>query len=76
MKRTADTPLRGQTRGSICVWQSLFKVHNQTLRKVGDNHFRAEHAKVKARQRAGTLERVGKMRRGSLQCSVGLLSVA
>ena len=25
------------------VWQSLFKVYNQTLRKLGDNDFRVEH---------------------------------
>ena len=42
------------------VWQSLFKVYNQTLRKLGDNDFRVEHTGVKARQRAGTLERVVK----------------
>ncbi|CAM9188403.1 unnamed protein product, partial [Laminaria digitata] len=42
------------------VWQSLFKVYNQTLRKLGDNDFRVEHTGVSARQRAGTLERVVK----------------
>ena len=42
------------------VWQSLFKVYNQTLFKLGDNDFRVEHTGVKARQRAGTLERVVK----------------
>ena len=25
------------------VWQSLFKVYNQTLRKMGDNDFSVEH---------------------------------
>ncbi|CAN0403648.1 unnamed protein product, partial [Laminaria digitata] len=25
------------------VWQSLFKVYNQTLRKLGDNDFHVEH---------------------------------
>ena len=40
------------------VWQSLFKVYNQTLRKMGDNDFRVEHTGVSARQKAGTLERV------------------
>ena len=25
------------------VWQSLFKVYNQTLRKLGDNDFSVEH---------------------------------
>ena len=42
------------------VWQSLFKVYNQKLRKLGDNDFSVEHARVSARQRAGTLERVVK----------------
>ena len=42
------------------VWQSLFKVYNQTLRKLGDNDFSVEHTRVTARQRAGTLERVVK----------------
>ncbi|CAM9362117.1 unnamed protein product, partial [Laminaria digitata] len=42
------------------VWQSLFKVYNQTLRKLGDNDFSVEHTGVRARQRAGTLERVVK----------------
>ncbi|CAN0464352.1 unnamed protein product [Laminaria digitata] len=42
------------------VWQSLYKVYNQTLRKLGDNDFRVEHTGVSARQRAGTLERVVK----------------
>ena len=42
------------------VWQSLFKVYNQTLRKMGDNDFRVEHTGVTARQKAGTLERVVK----------------
>ena len=42
------------------VWQSLFKVYNQTLRKLGNNGFSVEHTGVRARQRAGTLERVVK----------------
>ena len=42
------------------VWQSLFKVYNQTLRKMGDNDFSVEHTRVRARQMAGTLERVVK----------------
>lgn len=42
------------------VWQSLFNVYNQTLRKLGDNDFSVEHAGVRVRQRAGTLERVVK----------------
>ncbi|CAN0061435.1 unnamed protein product, partial [Laminaria digitata] len=42
------------------VWQSLFKVYNQTLRNLGDNDFSVEHTGVSARQRAGTLERVVK----------------
>ncbi|CAN0304317.1 unnamed protein product [Laminaria digitata] len=42
------------------VWQSLFKVYNQTLRKLGDNDFSVEHTGVSSRQRAGTLERVVK----------------
>ena len=42
------------------VWQSLLKVYHQTLRNLGDNDFRVEHTGVKARQRAGTLERVVK----------------
>ena len=40
------------------VWQSLFKVYNQTLRKLGDNDFRVEHTGVGKRQRDGTLETV------------------
>ena len=42
------------------VWQSLFKVYNQTLRKMGDNDFSEEHTGVRVRQMAGTLERVVK----------------
>ena len=42
------------------VWQSLFKVYNQTLRQMGDNDFSVEHTGVKVRQMAGTLERVVK----------------
>ena len=43
------------------VWQSLFKVYNQTLRKMGDNDFiSVEHTGVTAWQKAGTLERVVK----------------
>ena len=33
------------------VWQSLFKVYNQTLRKMGDNYFSVEHTGVTARRR-------------------------
>ena len=42
------------------VWQSLFKVYNQTLRQMGDNDFGVEHTGVRVRQMAGTLERVVK----------------
>ena len=42
------------------VWQSLFKVYNQTLRQMGDNDFSEEHTGVRVRQMAGTLERVVK----------------
>ena len=42
------------------VWQSLFKVYDQTLRLMGDNDFKVEHTGVSRRQRAGTLERVVK----------------
>ena len=42
------------------VWQSVFKVYNQTPRKMGDNDFSVEHTGVTARQKAGTLERVVK----------------
>ena len=42
------------------VWQSLFKVYNQTLRKMGDNDFSVEHTGVRVRQMAGTLEWVVK----------------
>ena len=50
------------------VWQSLFKVYNQTLRKLGDNDFSVEHTRVSARQMAGMLERVVNMiRRPSLR---------
>ena len=42
------------------VWQSLFKVYNQTLRKLGDNDSRVEHTGVGKRQRDGTLETVVK----------------
>ena len=38
----------------------LFKVYNQTLRKLGDNDFRVEHTGVGKRQRDGTLETVVK----------------
>ena len=38
----------------------LFKVYNQTLRKLGDNDFRVEHTGVGKRQRDGTLEAVVK----------------
>lgn len=40
------------------VWQSLFKVYNQTLRKWGDNDLRLDHTGVSARQRAVTLETI------------------
>ena len=43
------------------VWQSLFKVYNQTLRQMGDSDFfSVEHTGVRVRQMAGTLERVVK----------------
>ena len=42
------------------VWQSLFKVYNQTLRQMGDNDFSVEYTGVRVRQMAGTLERVVK----------------
>ena len=42
------------------VWQTLLKVHHQTLRTLGDNDFSVEHSGVRVRQRAGTLERVVK----------------
>ena len=42
------------------VWQSLFKVYNQTLRQMGDKDFSVEHTGVRVRQMAGTLERVVK----------------
>ena len=42
------------------VWQSLFKVYNQTVRKMGDNYFSVEHTGVTPRQKAGTLEMVVK----------------
>ena len=42
------------------VWQSLFKVYNQTLRQMGDNDFSVKHTGVRVRQMAGTLERVVK----------------
>ena len=38
------------------VWQNLFKVYNQTLRKMGDHDLSVEHTEVTARQKAGTLE--------------------
>ena len=43
------------------VWQSLFKVYNQTLRKMGDNDCSVEHTGVTARQKAGTLREGGKI---------------
>ena len=42
------------------VWQSLYKVYNQTLRQMGDNDYSVEHTGVRVRQMAGTLERVVK----------------
>ena len=49
------------------VWQSLFKVYNQTLRQMGDNDFSVEHTGVRVRQMAGTLERVVKCDAVALQ---------
>ena len=43
------------------VWQSLFTVYKQTLRKMGDNDFSVEHTGVTARQQAGTLREGGKI---------------
>ena len=42
------------------VWQSLFKVYNQTLSQMSDNDFSVEHTGVRVRLMAGTLERVAK----------------
>ena len=42
------------------VWQSRFKVYNQTLRQMGDNDFSVEHTGVRVWHMAGTLERVVK----------------
>ena len=42
------------------VWQSLFKVYNQTLRKLGGNDFCVEYTGVGKRHRDGTLETVVK----------------
>ena len=42
------------------VWQSPFKVYNQTLRTLGDNDLREEHTGVGKRQRDETLETVVK----------------
>ena len=42
------------------MWQSLFKVYNQTLRQMVDNDFSVEHTGVRVWQMAGTLERVVK----------------
>ena len=39
------------------VWQSLFKVYNQTLPNEGSDDVSVEHTGVSVRQRAGTLER-------------------
>ena len=44
----------------ILIFFFLFKVDNQTLRKLGDNDFRVEHTGVGKRQRDGTLETVVK----------------
>ena len=41
----------------ILIFFFLFKVDNQTLRKLGDNDFRVEHTGVGKRQRDGTLKR-------------------
>ena len=48
------------------VWQSLFKVYNQTLGKLGENEVRAEHTGVGKRQRDGTLGTVVNMTRKPL----------
>ncbi|CAN0111437.1 unnamed protein product [Pylaiella littoralis] len=49
------------------VWQSLFKVYNQTLRKMGDNDFAVEYTGVRKPQREGTLERVVKYPKEALE---------
>ena len=58
------------------VWQSLFKVYNQTLRTLGDNDFSVEHSGVRVRQRAGTLERVAKHDVGAFKAARDFLSDA
>ena len=42
------------------VWQSLFKVYNEALRKLSDDDFSVEHTGARKRQREGTLERAVK----------------
>ena len=56
------------------VWQSLFKVYNQTLRQMGDNDFSVEHTGVRVRQMAGTLERVVKYDAVAFQKTWGFLA--
>ena len=56
------------------VWQSLFKVYNQTLRTLGDNDFSVEYSGVRVRQRAGTLERVVKYDVDALKAAWDFLS--
>ena len=48
------------TRSFERVGQSLFKLCNQTLHKLGDNDFSVEHTGVRVPQRAAKLERVVK----------------
>ena len=48
------------------VWQSLFKVYNQTLRKLGDNDFSVEHTGVRKRPEGGNVREGGKIRRRGL----------
>ena len=58
------------------VWRSLFKVYNQTLRTLGDNDFSVEHSGMRARQRAGTLERVVKYEVDAFKAAWDFLSDA
>ena len=58
------------------MWQSLFKVYNQTLRTLGDNDFSVEHSGVRVRQRAGTLEREAKHDVGAFKAARDFLSDA
>ena len=57
---TSQTNLVVGGRHFLPQQKKLFKVYNQTLRKMGDNDFSVEHTGVTARQKAGTLERVVK----------------